>query len=103
MLKCGGRSYDTAGIDDTSPGELTVACPACPVPSVNLPPNWKSVGKDSEYVDMCQFLIVLTLTCPRYLYYLTFGINACFHFKRRQVSNYEKDSELGPGYAYLVA
>ena len=39
----------------------------------------------------------------RYLYYQTFGIDACFRFKRRQVSNYEKDPELGPGYAYLVA
>ena len=103
MLKRGGRSYDAAGIDGTSPGELAVACPACPIPSVNLPPNWKSVGKDSEYVDACQFLIVLALTCPRYLYYQTFGIDACFRFKRRQVSNYEKDPELGPGYAYLVA
>lgn len=39
----------------------------------------------------------------RYLYYQAFGIDACFRFKRRQVSSYEKDPELGPGYAYLVA
>ena len=32
-----------------------------------------------------------------------FGVDACFRFKRRQVSSYEKDPELGPGYAYLVA
>ena len=30
-------------------------------------------------------------------------MDACFRFKRRQVSSYEKDPELGPGYAYLVA
>ena len=40
---------------------------------------------------------------PRYLYYQAFGIDACFRFKRRQVSNYEKDPELGPGFAYVVA
>lgn len=38
----------------------------------------------------------------RYLYYHAFGIDACFRFKRRQVSNYERDPALGPGYAYLV-
>ena len=41
--------------------------------------------------------------CPRFLYYQSFGIDACFRFKRRQVSSYERDPELGPGYAYLVA
>ena len=41
--------------------------------------------------------------CVRFLYYQSFGIDACFRFKRRQISNYEKDPELGPGYAYLVA
>lgn len=51
MLKRGGRSYDPTGIEGTSPGELAVLCPACPIPSVNLPPNWQSVGKDSEYVN----------------------------------------------------
>ena len=52
MLKRGGRSYDATGIDGTSPGELAVLCPACPIPSVNLPPNWESAGKDLEYMNM---------------------------------------------------
>jgi hypothetical protein len=39
----------------------------------------------------------------RYLYYQMFGVDACFRFKRRQISSYEKDPELGPGYAYVVA
>lgn len=56
MLKRGGRSYDKAGINGTSPGELAVLCPACPHPSINLPPYWNSVGKDSEYVDKCYAL-----------------------------------------------
>ena len=51
MMKRGGRSYDRTGVNGTSPGELAVQCPACPIPSVNLPPNWKSVKKDSEYAS----------------------------------------------------
>ena len=47
--------------------------------------------------------VLTSVVFIRYLYYQTFGIDACFRFKRRQVSNYEKDPELGPGFAYLVA
>jgi hypothetical protein len=52
MTKRGGRSYDNSGINGTSPGELAVLCPACPIPSVNLPPNWQAAEKDTEYVDL---------------------------------------------------
>ena len=58
MLKRGGRSYDVTGIEGTSPGELAVLCPACPIPSINLPPNWHSVGKDLEYVTAVCLLTV---------------------------------------------
>ena len=44
-----------------------------------------------------------SLTFHRYLYYQSFGIDACFRFKRRQISSYNKDPELGPGFAYMVA
>lgn len=37
-----------------------------------------------------------------YLYYQSFGIDACFRFKHWQISSYEKDPKLGPGFAYLV-
>ena len=45
---------------------------------------------------------ITNITHSRYLYYQMFGIDVCFQFKRRQVSNYEKDPELGPGFAYLI-
>ena len=48
-------------------------------------------------------IVVTNSIYRRYLYYQAIGINACFRFKRRQVSSYERDPELGPGYAYLVA
>ena len=102
MLKRGGRAYDKTGVEGTSPGELAVLCLACPIPSVNLPLNWKSAGKETEYVDPFYTFSSLMYSSS-YLYYLTLGIDACFQFKRRQVSSYQRDPELGPGYAYLVA
>lgn len=50
MLKRGGRAYDQTGVEGTSPGELAVLCPACPIPSINLPTNWRSVAKEFQYV-----------------------------------------------------
>lgn len=64
MVKCGGRSYNPAGIDGTSPGELAVLCPAYPIPSINLPPNWQSVGEESKYVNVlcgCPFSLMLLI------------------------------------------
>ena len=64
MTKRGGRSYDQSGIDGTSPGELAVLCPACPIPSINLPPNWQTAGNDTKYVDSsfdCSFSRMLSI------------------------------------------
>lgn len=43
------------------------------------------------------------LHVSRYLYYHDTGLDACFRFKRRDISSYKRDPELGPGFAYLVA
>ena len=62
MLKRGGRAYDQTGVDGMSPGELAVRCPACPIPSVNLPPNWKSAGKETEYVDPLYLVLPINIS-----------------------------------------
>jgi hypothetical protein len=67
------------------------------------PPTGTQSGKISSMRDATYLSIVANGIHLRYLYYQMFGIDACFRFKRRQVSSYEKDPELGPGYAYLVA
>lgn len=43
MVKRGGRAFvqSIKRVEETSPGELAVPCRACPIPDVNLPPNWK--------------------------------------------------------------
>ena len=43
-LKCAGHGHDPAGVRATSPGSLTVECPACPHPDRNLPENWEQAG-----------------------------------------------------------
>lgn len=39
-LKRAGRGHYPNGVSETGAGELTVMCPACPNPDVNLPPDW---------------------------------------------------------------
>lgn len=102
LLKRGGRAHDPTGVNGTAPGELAVLCPACPYPDINLPTDWTLAGKDSGFVYICP-LRFMYLHFSRYLYYQSFGIDACFRFKRREISSYEKDPELGPGFAYVVA
>lgn len=50
LLKRGGRAHAPTGVNGTSPGELAVLCPACPHPNINLPMDWTSVAKESQYV-----------------------------------------------------
>lgn len=102
LLKRGGRGHDPSGAAGTAPGELAVLCPACPYPNINLPPGWDAAPKSSESVLAILFCSAHS-HFPRYLYYQSFGIDACFRFKRRNISSYEKDPELGPGFAYVVA
>lgn len=40
MMMRAGRGNVEDGVATTSPGELAVRCPACPIPGVNLPPDW---------------------------------------------------------------
>lgn len=44
VLKRAGRGHDPEGIGATSPGSLTVECPACPHPGRNLPDDWEQAG-----------------------------------------------------------
>ncbi|KAF9488269.1 hypothetical protein BDN71DRAFT_1539350 [Pleurotus eryngii] len=84
-LKRGGRAHDPAGILATKNGELTVRCPTCPRPGINLPENWQSAPQEK-----------------RYLYTLFLALNACFRLKRRMISSVEKDPGLGVDWGYFV-
>ena len=59
-LKRAGRRHDLEGIGNTSPGSLTVECPACPHPGRNLPDNRNEAGPlmcvISSFVFLRKFL-----------------------------------------------
>ena len=40
-LKWAGYGNNNMKASEVSPGELTVFCPACPQPGINIPDNWK--------------------------------------------------------------
>lgn len=68
------------------------------------PPGQLEVRKEEFTVCLVFFICsAFNSRVFRFLYYQSFGIDACFRFKRRQISSYEKDPELGPGFAYVVA
>ncbi len=47
-LKRAGRAHDPTGVAGTKNGELTVRCPVCPAPGINLPRNWELVPKEKR-------------------------------------------------------
>ncbi|KAJ8489239.1 hypothetical protein ONZ45_g13657 [Pleurotus djamor] len=81
----GGRGHSISGINGTAHGDLTVVCPACPRPGINLPSGWDLVSG-----------------AKRYLYTLFIALDACFRLKRRLVSSVKKDPGLGVDWGYFV-
>ncbi|KAL4261007.1 hypothetical protein AB1N83_010110 [Pleurotus pulmonarius] len=84
-LKRAGRGHDTTGVAGTKNGELTVRCPACPSPGINLPKDWQFAPEEKQF-----------------LYTLFIALDACFRLKRRMVSSVEKDPGLGIDWGYFV-
>ena len=41
QLKRGSRGHEDGGIQGTKAGELTLLCPACLQPGINLLPGWE--------------------------------------------------------------
>ncbi|KAJ7734170.1 hypothetical protein DFH07DRAFT_754473, partial [Mycena maculata] len=86
LLRC-GRGHDPSGVWGTAAGELTISCPACPRPGVNIQEGWENAPEE----DRQEFLYVLFL-----------AMDACFRLKRRMVSSEVKDPALGSGWGYMV-
>ncbi|KAJ7495442.1 hypothetical protein FB451DRAFT_1077072 [Mycena latifolia] len=83
MLKRAGRGHVPDGIATTPQGSCALLCPACPQPGKNLPPGWKDVPEEKQF-----------------LYALFLAIDANFRLKRKDVSTEEKDPGLGKGWAF---
>ncbi|KAJ7718098.1 hypothetical protein B0H14DRAFT_2412597, partial [Mycena olivaceomarginata] len=85
MLKRAERGHDTAGVFGTGTGELAVQCLVCPDPKVNLPDGWENAAPEDQFL---------------YIFFL--ALDACFHLKRRMISNEYKDPGLGTRWAYVM-
>ncbi|KAK0436511.1 hypothetical protein EV421DRAFT_1892352 [Armillaria borealis] len=83
-LKRFGHGHESSGIQGTKQGELVLRCPACPQPSINLPPDWNKN------------------LAPRWLYRLFLAIDANFWLRRLNISSDESNPSLNLGYAYFV-
>ncbi|KAF8999472.1 hypothetical protein BDZ89DRAFT_934749, partial [Hymenopellis radicata] len=86
MMMRAGKGSQKDGASRFSRGELTVQCPACPIPFVNLPPDWK------ERVDQFR----------RYLYRKVVSVDACFRLTNLFRSNQSTDPSLHPGAGYML-
>ena len=55
MMKRSGRAHDSCGVGGTAQGELTIDCPVCPRPGINLPNGWDAVDIAKASVDLLPF------------------------------------------------
>ncbi|KAH7909277.1 hypothetical protein BJ138DRAFT_1115126 [Hygrophoropsis aurantiaca] len=85
MLKRAGRGNIVAGLINMKPGDLAIACPACPHPGINLPVGWENVEPGLKF-----------------LYFLILAMDANFRLKNRMRSSDAADPGLHTGFAYFV-
>ncbi|KAF9021224.1 hypothetical protein BDZ89DRAFT_1138143 [Hymenopellis radicata] len=83
MMMRGGKGVQKDGANHFKRGELTLQCPACPIPSVNLPPDWM------DRVD-------------QFLYRKIVSVDACFRLTNLFRSNQSTDPSLHPGAGYML-
>ncbi|KAH6888259.1 hypothetical protein BKA70DRAFT_1121889 [Coprinopsis sp. MPI-PUGE-AT-0042] len=83
LMKRSGRGYEPGAAE--TPGSCAVVCPACPIPGINLPQDWKDAP-----------------TNHRFLYRLFLAIDANFQLCRKDVLNEEHNPGLNQGHAFIV-
>ncbi|KAL0578036.1 hypothetical protein V5O48_003941 [Marasmius crinis-equi] len=79
-----GRGQEAGGSDiDTAPEtSLTLKCPSCPHPGVNLPPGWENAASGKNGLCLC--------------------LDANFRLKEQVVSSHSRDPALCDGQGYFV-
>ena len=85
MAKRSGRAHDPGGIEAMSSGGFAILCRACPLPTINLPADWKWAPPARAW-----------------LYASKDSLDANFRLKNQLRSSDEKDPALGPGFTYFV-
>ena len=100
MAKHAGCMYDPKGIQNTTRGELALACPACPIPGLNLPTGWENVPLEDRFVVCLDRTGRFTVMFHRFLYQLYVAIDA--NFKLKAKNRGAKVVKLSDGYAYFM-
>ncbi|KAK6967162.1 CxC2 domain-containing protein [Favolaschia claudopus] len=80
-----GRGHDDRGVAETREGECAVLCWACPHDNINLPPGWRDVAPEFQYL----FIMVVAM-------------DANYRMRNRLRANEKDDPPLGSGWGYLV-
>jgi hypothetical protein len=73
-----GEIYSQA----SSPGSLTIFCPSCPQPGINLPPDWKNL--------------------PNWITRRTVAVDGNFHADHIKMRRPDLDIALSKGQGYMV-
>ena len=103
MLKRFGRGHDPGGVGSTAKGELSVLCPACPHPDINLPLGWETAPVSEQFVYFYfSDKLLVDAIFQRWLYTLFLAIDANFRLKRKVVSSDLGDPSLSQGWSYFV-
>ncbi|KAJ7059923.1 hypothetical protein C8F01DRAFT_1254013 [Mycena amicta] len=84
-LKRAGRGHELSGVLGTGPGELAVACWACPAPGFNLPDGWDRRPEGERFLDA-----------------IALAMDANFRLKNHIRGNERYDPSFGPGLGYFV-
>ena len=53
LMKRAGRGNMANSLIMTQSGDLAVACPACLIPDVNIPEDWKVAPLELKSVSLC--------------------------------------------------
>ncbi|KAL0568201.1 hypothetical protein V5O48_013793 [Marasmius crinis-equi] len=86
IMRSGYGQSDCSGVDEAPEGAMTVRCPSCPHPGINMDDNWKQQGE-----EVCRFLCRLILC-----------LDANFRLKEQMVSSHSRDPALCDGMGYFV-
>jgi hypothetical protein len=77
-----GKRFGKAYGEPSSPGNLTIFCPSCPQPGVNLPPDWKEL--------------------PNWVTRRTITVDGNFHADHIKMRRPDLDVMLTNGEGYMV-
>ncbi|KAL0563618.1 hypothetical protein V5O48_018447, partial [Marasmius crinis-equi] len=86
LMRAGKGQSDASKFDDEPESSLTLKCPSCPHPGINLPVGWQVQAAGSK----------------SFLYWLCLCLDANFRLKEQFVSSHSRDPALCDGQGYFV-